>query len=101
MRRSFILSHIARVFLSGEPAPEQIVSRCSRAMGKSWRWLPGLAKRYVANFSGKTRPRHKDVVEFLRNDPKFQKIWHKYARGWWIADWIAEPQQMHPVAAAR
>jgi RNA-directed DNA polymerase len=101
MRRSLILNHIARSFLAGPATADQIVSRCSRAMGKAWRWLPGLARRYVANFSGKTRPRQRDVVEFLCNDRKFQKVRREHARGWSIAEWVTEPQEMQPVAAAR
>jgi retron-type reverse transcriptase len=100
MRRSLLLSQIARSFLAGEPSPEQIVARCTRAMGKSWRWLPGLAKRYADHFARKTRPREREVVEFLRNDRKFQKVWLKLSLGWSIEQWITEPQKMQPVAAA-
>jgi RNA-directed DNA polymerase len=101
MRRSLLLSQIARSFLAGEPSAEQIVTRCTRTFGKSWRWLPGVAKRYVDHFAGKTRPRRREVVEFLHNDSKFQKAWRKHSHRWFIAEWIAEPQKMQPVAAAQ
>src|SRR5262249_5076087 len=57
MRRSVLLNQIARSFLAGEPSPEQIVVRCTRTFSRAWRWLPGLAKRYVDHFAARTRPR--------------------------------------------
>lgn len=101
MRRSLVLNHLARSLLAGPSVTDQVVNRCGRAMGKFWRWLPGLADRYVAHFAGKTRPRQRDVVEFLRNDHKFQEVWRKHGRGWSITEWIVEPQEMQPVAAAQ
>src|SRR5262249_26268469 len=101
MRRSLLLSQIACCLLAGEPSPEQIVVRCTRTFGRAWRWLPGLAKRYVKHFAEKTRPRQREVVEFLCNDRKFQKLWLEDSRGWSIAQWITEPQKMQPVAAAQ
>src|SRR5215472_9760883 len=101
MRRSLILSQIARSFLAGEPSADQIVMRFARTLGKSRRWISGVARRYVNHFAGKTRPRLREVVEFLRNDREFRKHWHRHSRGWSIAEWITEPEKMQPVAAAR
>src|SRR5262249_32124958 len=70
-------------------------------LGKSWRWIPRVAKRYVDNFAGKTRPRLRDVIEFLRNDREFGKVWRRHSRRWSIAEWIIEPEKMQPVAAAK
>lgn len=101
MRSSLLLSQIARSFLAGEPSAEQIVMRCARTLGKSWRWIPKVAKRYVEHFAGKTRPRQRDVIEFLRNDREFRKVWRRHSRRWSIAEWITEPEKMQPVAAAQ
>jgi len=99
MLRSVLLKQLARSFLSGEPTVEQIVARASRTLGKSRRWLKPVAKRYVRHFSGRTRPRLREIVEFIDNDPTFQRIWLKRSRGLRIATWITEPQKMQPVKA--
>lgn len=100
MSRSSFLNQFARSFLAGEPTVDGIVMRCSRAFGKKWRWLPPVARRYVDHFAGKTRPRQAAVVEFLANDRKFQLAWYKHYHHWSISEWLTEPQQMQPVAAA-
>jgi RNA-directed DNA polymerase len=95
------LNQLARCFLAGEPTVEQIVARSSRTLGKSRRWLTPVARRYVAHFAGKIRPRQQDVVEFVAGDRTFQKIWLKRLRGLRIATWVTEPQKMQPVRAAQ
>ncbi len=62
------MSVLARSFLAGEPDIEQIVARSSETLGQRWRWIRTLAKRYVESVAGKTRPRHRDVVEFILQD---------------------------------
>lgn len=101
MRVSLLLSQIANSFLTGEASVEKIVARGARTLGRSWRWLPGLAKRYVNHFAGKTRPRQEDVVAFLRHDRKFQRFWRKHSGRLFIAEWTTEPHHMQPVPAAR
>jgi RNA-directed DNA polymerase len=100
MLSSIFLNQLALSFIAGEPTADQIVVRCSRTLGKSWRWLPPLARRYVAHFARK-RPRRQDVVEFLRRDEEFQEAWRRHSPRLLIAAWITEPQQMQPVAAAQ
>src|SRR5262249_52980566 len=100
-RRSLLLSEIARAFLAGKPTAGQIAKRCARTLGRSSRWIPRVAMRYVDNFAGKTRPRLRDVVEFLRHDREFRKVWRRHSRPWSIARWITEPEKMQPVVAAQ
>lgn len=100
MLRSVFLQQLARSFLAGEPTVEQIVGRASRTLGGSRRWLKPVAKRYVQRFSSGTRPRLRDVVEFIAGDRTFQRIWLKRSRGLRIANWTTEPQKMQPVTAA-
>jgi len=95
-----LLRALARSFLAGEPSVEQIVARGSRTLGRPWRWLPPLAQRYVAAFAGRTRPRRRDVIQFLLGDAGFRRARSKYVHALAVEQWIAEPQQMHPVAAA-
>ncbi len=69
-------------------------------LGKSWRWLPPLSRRYVKAFSGNTRPRHRDVVQFLRKDRGFNRAQLKYRNELSLKHWLTEPQQMQPVPVA-
>jgi hypothetical protein len=101
MANPALLAALARSFLAGEASVEQIVARCSRTLGRPWRWLGPLAERYLKAVSGQTRPRRRDVVRFLRNDPGFQRAWAKYSRKLSVEQWLTEPQRMHPVEAAR
>ena len=101
MRSSPLISVLARALLAGEPAVDEVHARAVRTLGRSWRWLRPLASRYVQAFSGGTRPRHRDVVQFLVNDPGFRRAHRKYRVELAIVEWITEPQRMQPVEAAR
>jgi RNA-directed DNA polymerase len=101
MLSSLLLNQFARSVLAGEATVEQIVARCSRTLGKAWRWLPPVAQRYVDHYAGKTRPRQQEVVEFLRQDRKFLRAWRRHSKNLFIAEWMTEPHQMQPIAAAQ
>ncbi|MGI8745678.1 MAG: reverse transcriptase family protein [Bryobacteraceae bacterium] len=100
MSKRSLLDVLAKSFLAGEPSVEQVVARASRTLGRRWRWLRPLAQRYLAAVEGRTRPRHRDVVQFLIQDPGFQRASAKYFHELWVDQWLTEPQQMQPVAAA-
>ena len=100
MPDSSFLSSLALSLLSGEPTIELLVSRCSRTLGKPWRWLRPLAQRYLNNFGSGARPRLRDVVEFLRSDGGFQRVCSKYSNELFVRELLTAPQQMLPVAAA-
>jgi hypothetical protein len=91
---------LARAFLAGDPAAEQIFARASRLLGRRWRWLRPLTERYVEIFSGKTRPCHRDVVRFLLQDSGFELARRKYRKRLSVEQWLTEPQQMQPAGAA-
>lgn len=91
---------LARAFLAGDPAVEQVFARASRLLGRRWRWLRPLVRRYVEAFAGRTRPQHRDVVRFLLQDSGFALARTKYFDQLSIQRWLTEPQQMQPVAAA-
>jgi hypothetical protein len=100
-----LLTALARSFLAGESTVEGIVARSRRTLGRNWRWLRPLARRYVETVAGKTRPRQRDVIEFLLHDPGFQRAWSKYYDQLSVAHWLGDPAQQHiqvmqPVAAA-
>jgi len=100
MANPTLLSVLARSFLAGELAVEAIVDHASKALGRNWRWLRPLARRYVEAVSGETRPRQRDVIEFLLKDQGFRRAWSKYFAELAIARWLNEPQLMQPVAVA-
>lgn len=101
MRHSSLASALARSFLAGDQSLTELIARGAATLGHRWRWLRPVAQRYVDAFAGQTRPRHRDVVALLAKDPDFQRALLKYPRRLSVERWLAEPQSMAPVAAAR
>jgi hypothetical protein len=97
--RSFLIA-LTRSFLAGEPTVDEIVARSTRTMGRSWRWLHPVARRFVAAFAGGTRPRAREVIDFLLQDSGFQRAQRAHFHKLTVAQWLTETQQMQPVAAA-
>jgi RNA-directed DNA polymerase len=95
-----LLNALARSFLTGEATVEGIVTRASSTLGRNWRWLRPLARRYVEAVAGETRPRQRDVIQFFLNDPGFRRAWAKHFDELAVAEWMEDPQRMQPVAAA-
>jgi RNA-directed DNA polymerase len=95
-----VLNVLATAFLAGEQSVEGVVARASRTLGRPWRWLRPVARRYVQAYAGRTRPRHREVVQFLREDPSFARAWSKRTHELPVEQWLTEPQRMQPVAAA-
>ena len=91
---------LASAFVAGELTVDAVVARGARMLGREWRWLRPLARRYVRRFSGRVRPRRQDVVEFLVSDQRFYRIWQKLPSHLGIAQWLTEPQRMQPATAA-
>jgi len=94
------LRAVARAFLAGEPAVEQVIARARRTLGRHWRWLRPLAQRYIETFTGRTRPRRRDVVQFLLQDPGVAHAQSKYRHELRVEQWLTQPQQMQPVPTA-
>ena len=94
-------SALARTILAGEPAVEAVAARVRGTLGENWRWIRGLAVRYVQKFGSQTRPRRRDVVEFLCLDEGLRYATAKYKGKLRIAQWISEPVRMQPAKAAR
>jgi RNA-directed DNA polymerase len=101
MPASTVVRILARSFLAGHPTLEDMVARASHALGREFRWLRPLAKRYVKEFSGQTRPRLRDAVTFIKQDSKFRRLLAKHRQGLTVAHWLTGAQQMQPVAAAQ
>jgi hypothetical protein len=101
MPSAAVISVLARSLLAGEPVVEDVRARAARTLGRPWRWLGPLAARYVEAFGTGARPRHRDVVRFLRSDSGFEQARAKYRHLLSIAEWVEEPQRMRPVAAVQ
>ena len=101
MLSSSFYSALARTILAGEPAPEALTARVCGTLGENWRWIRGLAVRYVQKFGAQGRPRHRDVIEFLRADEGLRYATAKYKGKLRIAQWVTEPSSMQPADAAR
>ncbi|HTA42012.1 MAG TPA: reverse transcriptase family protein [Bryobacteraceae bacterium] len=93
MPRNAILSALARSFLAGQPGVDDVVARASQTLGRRPRWLKSLAQNYVETFAGRTRPRRRDVIDFLKRENGNLRIKR-------IRRWLTEPAQMQPVPAA-
>jgi RNA-directed DNA polymerase len=91
---------LAESFLAGGQDANEITRHAAEVLGHPWRWLGPVARRYLENFRGQTRPRRKAVVDFLFSDPGFQRAWRRHGEKLAIRSWIAGPQKMQPVAAA-
>jgi hypothetical protein len=74
--------------------------RAARTLGRDWKWIRPLALRYIQAFEGRVRPRHRDVVEFLKQDRGFRRAIGRYEHRVLVAEWLPEAPRMRPVAAA-
>jgi hypothetical protein len=100
MSRRLLVRALATAILAGESTVEQIVIRGERVLGGEWQWLRPVAERYLAAFGGRTRPRLREVIGFVSQDPGFQDAWSKHVEELSVKHWLTEPQQMQPVPAA-
>ena len=101
MYRASLIDALAGALLAGEPAPNILYDRCRRTLGRRWRWLRPLTQRYVDNFGTETRPRYREVAQFLREDAGLWRAWAKYADELVVTDVRAEPQLMLPTEWSR
>lgn len=96
MPNAAVISVLARSLLAGEQSLGDVYARAVRTLGRPRRWLRPLVRRYLEAFGNDVRPRHRDVVQWLRRDAEFSRV-----RTVSIAEWLAEPQRMQPVAAVQ
>ena len=96
--RKLLLSALATAFLAGDAG--EIVKRCDRMLGRRWRWLRPVVRRYANTFVAQVRPRHSEVVQFLSRDVGFQRAWKTRASELRIAQCGSGTEQMQPAAAA-
>lgn len=97
------LTALARSLLAGESS--SLDESCARMLrtfgGRPWYFIKPLARRYVMRFSSdETRPRLREVLEFLKNDKPLTLAYSRYSADLRIAEWIPDPQLMQPITAA-
>ena len=92
---------LAHVLEAGDLNVDAVAARAAQTLGKRWPWLQGLAQRYVQAFAGKVRPRHGEVVEFLRHDRGLRAARANLRDKLQIATLITDQQLMRPVSAAQ
>jgi len=92
---------LANSMAAGETATEATIARLAHTLGRKWRWIRPLVRRYVDRFGVALRPRRKAVVQFLRTDKGLTRALHAYRDKVQIAAWIAPPSAMQPARAAR
>jgi hypothetical protein len=96
-----LLSALARAFLNAEPDSDDIVKQAGETLGKRWRWIRPVARRFLERFDNRTRPRQREVERFLLSDPSFQRAIEKSGGALQIAVWMSAEPRMRPVAAAK
>ena len=101
MPNPLLLTALARSILAGDTEIEQVVSRLTLTLGRRWRWLRPLARRYTESFAGKARPRRRDVEAFLHSDFGFTRAVKKYRNEILVKTPLVEAHPMQPVAAAK
>jgi hypothetical protein len=99
MPNPLLVTALARSFLGGELSVEQIVARGSRTLGKLWPWLRPLAQHYVETFADQTRPRHREVVQFLLREPGFERACAEHSDKLSVEQWLAEPWDVPAIAS--
>lgn len=92
---------LANSILAGETSAEAIAARLTHTLGREWRWVRSLVRRYRIHFGTELRPRRRDVVRFLRGDEGLARALSRPHEPLRIAAWIAPPKTMQPVPAAR
>lgn len=100
LSNSPLFRFLVRAILAGEPSVDGITERCARTLGRPWRWLRPMARRFVREFAGQPRPRRREVVAFLLADEGFAEARHVHAGKLRVVEWLGEPQQMQPMLAA-
>jgi len=97
----WLIEALARAFIAGDADPAAIKERASRVLGHPWQWLGPLTVRYEKAFSGETRPRHNEVVRFLKNDEGFNRAVERHWNSLGLAERLTEHPVIQPVAAAK
>lgn len=95
-----VVTALASALMAGAPDVDAAIGRCHHTLGRPWRWVRTLVRRYVDAFEGATRPRRRDVIAFLLADDSFREAASRYGHQLRVETYLQQPQRMLPVAAA-
>jgi hypothetical protein len=96
MPNPIVADVLASALLAGDLSPNAAFDRAAFVLGRRGFWLRRIARRFAENFARSTRPRRRDVVDFLHSDEDFRIRAHRLS----IHHYLTDPQRMQPVAAA-
>jgi hypothetical protein len=94
-----LINALATAFLHGEAEADLLTERIQRVVPGNWRWVRPLVERYLERMSGR-RPRHRDVVAFLRQDRGLLRAYGIHRHRLIVTEPLPPLPQMRPVAAA-
>lgn len=94
-------SALARSILAGELAAKPTIARLRATLGRNWRWLSPLVRRFLAYSKSKHCLRRREVIRFLQADEGLREALARYGDKIRIAGWKIESCRMKPVSAAR
>jgi len=74
MLHASVVEILARALTAGEMNAESAAQRIVLAVGLDKPWVHRIAARFVQQFEGRTRPRHRDVLDFLMRDDFYWRL---------------------------
>ena len=92
---------LANSMVAGEATENVIAARLAQTLGRKWRWIQPLARRYAALFGEAVRPRRHTVVHFLKTDEGLARALRIHRKEIGIAVWLTPTATMQPAHAAR
>jgi RNA-directed DNA polymerase len=101
MRGSAFYEALANSMLAGESKPEDMCARLAGTLGRKWRWIEPLVRRYLTEFGSGTRPRRTALVLFLKCDEGIARALRHHRKQIRVAKWVGEFSRMQPVHVAR
>ena len=101
MRGPGFYAALTNSILAGETSAEAIAARLMHTLGREWRWIRPLVRRYLAEFGDGMRPRSRDVLKFLQRDAGILRALRLYQSQVRVVAWICPSHTMQPARAAR
>ena len=92
---------LANSIVAGEATEDAIAARLAQTLGRKWRWIRPMARRYAARFGEAVRPRRRTVVHFLKTDEGLARALRIHRKELRIAVWLGPTATIQPVRAAR
>lgn len=101
MRGPGFYAALANSTVAGEVTGDAIAGRLAHTLGRNWRWIRPLARRYIERFGEAPHPRRRTIVQFLKADGGLARALQHYGDQVRIATWVVPPGEMQPARAAR